>query len=149
MSGITLVTGGDLGFGLIGLGGSAVIFHLARIYALHAVRKGYLTNDEARIGFQVHNILGNPGRKYEFPIGNAKVLEHQRFFLNSVIPVSVKGMGYNLLLDPDGIFHDKNKLISILKQSDASKQNMSTKKEDRINSIKNHFRNIKNKSKKI
>lgn len=58
-------------FGLIGAGATAIILFTTHKYARNAVTVCYESSDGKRLGFQTHTTFGNPGRKFEVPIGNA------------------------------------------------------------------------------
>eukprot|EP01041_Mallomonas_annulata_P000765 gene765-1460_t len=135
--------GGDVAWGSIGLFGTGLIFYFTREYAIHAVRRCYLTADNKRLGFQVHTILGYSGRKYEVPIGNAKFLPARSVFMSSVLPVSIKGFNKNLLIDPLGTFYHDEKLKKLLSSSEEFSMHS---KEDRITTIKESFRRKNRKS---
>jgi len=129
--------GGSLGWGMVGAFGTGAILFFSREYAHHAVSRSYLSDDGKRIGFQVYTVLGYPGRKYEVPIGNARLMRTQSLFFSSVTPVSVEGMGKNLLLDPRGAFYEDGKLLQLLSMT---KEDTLVTKEQRVAAIKDEFR---------
>ena len=58
------------------VGGVATLcmFYAGRKYSHHSVYRSYETADGKRLGFQMLNMFGNPGRKVEVSIGNARAV---------------------------------------------------------------------------
>jgi hypothetical protein len=122
---------GDPMFGYLGCGATFLIAYFTRHFANHAVYQSYLTKDKKRFGFQVHNVLGLPGRVFEIPVGNAKALgpilpgdkelpvESSRvaFLLRTnYVPIKADGVSSNLLIERDGILDLSSEAISLLSQ---------------------------------
>lgn len=116
--------------------------YFTRKFAHHAVYQIHITPDGKRMGIQVHNIFGKPGKKYEVPIGNVKLLKYldptsivkadkpdkgsslmNLFSTTSSIPFSVEGFtGGNLLLDRDGLesgVFNSPKLVTLLNPKES------------------------------
>ena len=54
---------GDPAWGALGAFGTGFIFYMTYEYARHAAYYVYETEDGQRLGFQMHTVLGYPGRK--------------------------------------------------------------------------------------
>jgi hypothetical protein len=91
--------GGDPRWGFAGAFATGLMFYASQQYAHHAALKCYETADGERLGFQMHTIFGQPGRKIECRIGNAYLGERRGNFGSSYIPVRVKGVNRNVLVD--------------------------------------------------
>lgn len=122
-------------WGYFGVAATGLIVYFTRHFAHHVVYQSYLTGDGKRVGFQVHNILGNPGRKFEVSIGNAKFLSPntalvenagnksfiKNLFNSSLIPLRVEGVQGNVLVDKEGLAQEPAiKLIEILSKGQAA-----------------------------
>jgi hypothetical protein len=138
---------GDPYFGTFGLIGCGAVLFFARMFAHSTAYRVYESADQQRIGFQVHTILGFPGRKLEVPLGNARYVtpsniltrgdeelakaKQKSGFMSkvmntSMVPVRVIGFKGNMLIDSDGDFYDKNRLNELL--SDPEKHIASSAK---------------------
>jgi hypothetical protein len=122
-------------WGYFGIAATGLIVYFTRHFAHHVVYQSYLTPDKKRIGFQVHNILGNPGRKFEVSVGKAKFLSPntalvdnaanksfvKNLFNSSLIPLRVEGIEGNVLVDREGLAQEPAvKLIEILSKGQES-----------------------------
>jgi hypothetical protein len=69
-----------------------------------------------RVGFQLYNIVGQPGRKIECLISNIRWKDNkeQTSLGSSYTPIRVKGIEHNILLDQSGEHFQNRKLIEIL-----------------------------------
>lgn len=63
---------GDPTWGYIGCAGTGALMYFTKYFSGSAVLKSYISADGKRIGFQVHDLVGRPGKKYEVAKGNAK-----------------------------------------------------------------------------
>jgi len=130
--------GGDPTWAYFGSIATGAIVYFSRTYAHHSVYQCYESQDRLRIGFQVHTILGYPGRKFEVKIGNARFISKSNPIMTSVygddnsnitnskqgvlnhllktsmIPIVVDGFEGNLLLDEHGFYTDKKRLAELL-----------------------------------
>lgn len=115
----------------------AVAF-FTRSFARSAVLHAYETSDGKRIGVQTHTMLGFPGEKIEFPIGNAQLFEPKEkyintnqtpepsgglkgfFFSTSQIPVKLVGHKRNLVIDKKGVYYENYRLLDLLSASAAA-----------------------------
>ena len=96
-----------------------VMFYFTRQFAHHAARKAYETRDGKRIGFVMHNVIGGIGKKVEVSVGNARVIRKDgSAFGASLLPVRVKGLGKNVLIDSKGKFYWSRRLFDLLKEGD-------------------------------
>jgi hypothetical protein len=125
------------------------MFYFVYHFAKHTVYRSYLIDSQKRIGFQVHNIFGDPGKKYEMTIGNAKFLskkqeldvkydlEHvnshktseNKLFRSSYIPIKVPKLNGNLLIDKRGL-ETSQQLVELL--SHGEELLVSQSKEERV-----------------
>ena len=98
--------GGDPRWGFAGAFGTGLMFYVTKQYSHHAVSSCYETADGERLGFQMHNIFGQPGRKIEVRVGNASMLDptnsKKTTLGSSYIPLRVKGVDRNVLIDESG-----------------------------------------------
>ena len=106
MHGVNL--GGDPRWGFAGAFGTGLMFYVTQQYSHHAVSKCYETADGERLGFQMHNVFGQPGRKIECRLGNASMLDptnsKKTTLGSSYIPLRVKGVDRNILIDETGSY---------------------------------------------
>ena len=112
--------GGDPRWGMAGAFGTGLMTYFTKEFAHHAARKAYETADGKRIGFVMHNIIGGVGKKVEVHIGNARVIKKEGSALGaSLLPVRVKGLGKNVLVDSKGKFYWSRRLFDLLKEGDT------------------------------
>jgi hypothetical protein len=147
VNGINLAGEADVMWGYVGMAATGLIVFFTRHFANNAVFQSYLSADKHRIGFQVHNLLGEPGRKFEVPIGNAKFLSPDQMkeknaakdslakslFKSSMIPLRVEGISSNILLDNEGLIKGSEEtqlLIDLLEKGQGQGQGQ---KPDKIN----------------
>ena len=92
-----IIQGIDLGgqpywtaFGYLGTG---LIFYCNREYATHAAHSVYESADGKRIGFQMYNMVGLPGRRIEATIGNVRLANTASWNLgsDSFVPLRIVG----------------------------------------------------------
>jgi hypothetical protein len=109
--------------GVAGLFGTGLIFAATYNYSHHYVYRAYESADGKRLGFQFHNILGNVGKKVECMKGNATALKVDSFrnknavtrsMMGSSLPINVKGVKFNVLLDQAGEFDSEGRLLEML-----------------------------------
>lgn len=148
--------GGDPRWGFLGAFGTGLMFYVTQQYSHHAVSKCYLTVDGERLGFQMHNIIGQPGRKIECRLGNAYMGSYNKKtnFGSSYIPLRVKGVDRNILIDESGDYYTENPselppLMQLLKAGEpnpvvsASSASTAMDKEKRVTLIKEQHRKNK------
>ena len=114
ISGIDL--GGDVRWGAVGAFATGLMFYATKVFKDNACMLAYLApglnGDGDRLGFQMHNFFGGPGRRVEASVGNVRLLSDSKQnsavrFGSSFVPLRVKGMGKNVLIDEKGkFFHD-------------------------------------------
>ena len=70
-----------------------LVFYCNREYASHAAHLVYETADGRRIGFQMHNMMGFPGKKIEANVGNVRLANTVSWNLgsDSFVPLRVEG----------------------------------------------------------
>ncbi len=108
--------GGDIRWGAVGAFATGLMFYATKMFKDNACMMVYSTGD--RIGFQMHNFLGGSGRRVEASPGNVRLLGEGRStrFGSSFIPLRVKGMGKNVLIDEKGKFYHNNELRRLLQE---------------------------------
>jgi hypothetical protein len=113
--------------GVIGALGTGVILGATYNYAHHYVWRAYESADGRRVGFQFYTMLGKPGRKVEVVKGNAHLLNVDSLrntnklvgaMMGSSVPVKVKNLTFNVLLDAKGAFDEDDKLFDMLKRAE-------------------------------
>ena len=108
--------------GFFGLFGCGVMTYFINVFSASYCHRVYESSDEKRIGFQVHNILGVPSRKFEVPKHSAKIIgsdgkeanlpqdfrtvKNGNFLGGNYVMIRVEGIGYNILVNKGGSFHD-------------------------------------------
>lgn len=128
---------GDPTWGYVGMFATGFLLFFSRSFAHHSCYRCYESADRKRIGFQVHTMLGNPGRKFEVAIGNARFASNKKYtalgsnvigaelgkggFLSSVmrtsmVPIRVEGIAGNILLDQYGTFNNDKRLIQLVER---------------------------------
>jgi hypothetical protein len=121
-------------WGTFGTFATAFMLYFTKTYANNTVFQCYETADHQRVGFQMHTILGKPGRKFEVGLGSAKFLQsvnnitrsdadraaemskgglYNKVMRTSFVPSTVKGFDGNVLLDSEGKFYDKERLVAL------------------------------------
>jgi hypothetical protein len=109
--------------GVAGLFGTGLIFGATYNYAHHYVARAYESGDGKRIGFQFHTMTGKLGRKIEVSRENAEALDVDsmrnrnalvRSMMGAAVPVNVKGLNFNVLLDTEGEFDEDGRLMDLL-----------------------------------
>ena len=114
--------GGDPSWGYIGMAGTVIIFYCTREYSQHAAYYAYETADGKRLGFQLHTMLGFPGRKIEASIGNVRLANTMSSGMgSSFIPLRVEGVGKNVLIDRDCTYYANGRLMELLKVGNSSR----------------------------
>ena len=70
-----------------------LIFYCNREYATHAAHSVYESADGKRIGFQMYNMVGLPGRRIEAAIGNVRLANTANWNLgsDSFVPLRIVG----------------------------------------------------------
>ena len=117
-------------FGAAGAVGTVAILFVTRMYSRNAVYKIWESADRQRLGFQMHNMLGNPGRKIEVPVGNARFSNLKvSSFTKEMVVLKIDGVANNCVVDKDGEFHDPERLRALLQ---AEKTQLTDSKEHRI-----------------
>ena len=115
--------GGDVRWGAVGAFATGLMFYATKVFKDNACMLAYLTpgaNGEGdRIGFQMHDFFGGPGRRVEASVGNVRLLTDSKEnsavrFGSTFIPLRVKGMGKNVLIDEKGQFFHDNAFRNIL-----------------------------------
>ncbi len=96
MNGIPVA--GELKWGYLGLVGTSVMYFMNIYMSRYTIRRVYYpaSGDANRIGFQMYNMLGFPGRKIETELGNTKVWKVRSDKDEHMIRIG--GFGRNLLL---------------------------------------------------
>ena len=130
VQGVEISLAGDPMWGYAGVVGTGMILYSTYMFATHAVNRAYLTSDKKRIGFQIHDMWGNPGRILEVKLGLAKKVTIPGIISknSSYIPVKIEGRDKNVILDESGRFEYDGELLRLL---DESQESMIQSKEER------------------
>lgn len=131
--------GGDPLWGIVGGIGTGLMLYSTRTYANHSIYKAYETLDKERLGLQMYNMFGNPGRKIEFSHRSIRKVDIKggNYFGSATIPVRVIGMNYNILIDTTGKFYENKKLLDIVENNYLAHKN--NKFDSRFNSSDNLY----------
>lgn len=92
---------------------STALVAATKLYADHAVMKVYENYEANRIGFQVHSILGFPGKYLEVPVGNTTVENGGK---GGMVGVRVVGMHRPLILPNSNKFRACEELHELLQR---------------------------------
>ena len=115
---------GDPRWGFFGAFGTGIMFYVTQQYSSHTAFRCYESADGARLGFQMHTMLGKPGRKIECSVGNAYLMEgsssrRSKVFGSSYMPLRVKGVDKNILIDRTGsYFVDAHAVSQVAPEAD-------------------------------
>eukprot|EP00386_Alphamonas_edax_P001638 GDKI01004931.1.p1 GENE.GDKI01004931.1~~GDKI01004931.1.p1 ORF type:complete len:140 (-),score=23.72 GDKI01004931.1:60-416(-) len=111
----------------------------------------------------MHTIFGKPGRKFEIPIGNARFISKvnqitrteeeiaalpdgfmSKVFSSSYVPMAVNGFDGNVIIDIDGDFKDKARLVELVNEPEkVLRENAKEVKGDAPATTTSHFRTSK------
>ena len=126
--------GGDITYGYVGTAATFALAFFTRYFAQQCVTMAYITKDKKRLGFQVHNLLGNPGKILEVPIGKAKFAAplstnqtKKSMFQSSYIPIKIEGRDGKLLIEVDGFLSPNSKALELLDPNQQSLDNKSSR----------------------
>lgn len=146
--------GGDPRWGYVGAFTGGLVFYSTMWLAHSSVYRAYLTEDNLRVGFQLYNLVGQPGRKIECLISNIRWKDNkeQTSLGSSYTPIRVKGIDHNILLDKSGEHFENRKLIEILNENSGISQDgknnsdsSTESKEARIKYKSDAYKKTKNK----
>lgn len=116
---------------------STALVAATKLYADHSVMKVYENFEANRVGFQVHSLLGFPGKFLEVPIGNTTIEDGGK---SGMVGVRVVGMHRPLILPNSDKFRDCEELHEILQRK---KPVSSVAKKERIGWKKKAPRGLK------
>jgi len=147
------VTSNSLSFGNeglwahVGLVGTGALFFLTWDYARHAVHSAYLSADNNKLSFVMHNMIGSPGRVLVANVNEVHKLTPMNIFASNLLPVRIQSMNKNIVLDPNGKYYEEDKLLlKLLDQGKNVSANNVVSKEQRVNWQKESY--WKNKAKR-
>ena len=106
---------------------SGGFIYFAAIYSSHCVYRCYENPINKTLRFQVHTVLGGPGKNYEIPIGNASITESK----SNAVGVRVEGLGKNLVFGDRNAFDSSerlNYLLNISKEDFAKEERQAARK---------------------
>jgi hypothetical protein len=116
-------------FGFAGAVGTFAVLFITRMYSRNAICQVWESADGKRLGFRMHNMLGNPGRSIEVPIGNARFSNAKiSTFSKHMVALKIEGVPNNCVMDKDGNYHDPGRLRALLQ---AEKTDLTDLKEHR------------------
>lgn len=130
--------GGDVGWGYAGAFGTGLIAFATRTYATRCACMVYETADGERLGFQVHTLLGTPGKKYEAMPKNITLGPPSKTG-SSLIALQLKGLDHNILVDKSGTFFWGGKLTTMTELhyvKGREQQATPDSKDDRLKALK-------------
>jgi len=138
--------GGNPTWGYFGAFCTGLMFYASQQFSHHAVYRAYESSDGLRIGFQMHNLFGQPGRKLEVAIGNARLLDgtgkSNLGLGGSYLLLRVVGVNRNVILDHKGQFFYNSRLYDLLERGVTSSSHHS-KDESLVQSKQELYENIK------
>lgn len=102
--------GGDIRWSLVGCFATGLMMYATRQYLESTVKSCLLSEDGNKIIFEFHGYLRSTGKLEEVNIGNAKIIGKTSRYLR----IQVDNRSSKLLIEDDGIFTDKSKLIALL-----------------------------------
>jgi hypothetical protein len=117
---------------------SSALVGATKLYADHSVMKVYENFEANRVGFQVHSILGFPGKYLEVPIGNTTIEDGGK---SGMVGVRIVGMHRPLILPNSDKFRDCEELHELLQRK---KVVTAVAKKERIGWKKKTPRGMKN-----
>jgi hypothetical protein len=117
---------------------STALVGATKLYADHSVMKVYENFEANRVGFQVHTLLGFPGKYLEVPIGNTAIEDGGK---SGMVGVRVVGMHRPLILPNSDKFRDCEELHELLQRKKVVSP---TAKRERIGWKKKAPRGMKN-----
>jgi len=119
--------GGDVRWGALGAFCTGLMFYATKTFKDNACMMAYVveakegSGEADRIGFQMHNFIGGPGKRIECNIGNVRQLDAGKKdamrFGSSFMPIRVKGVSKNVLIDEKGEFYWNGRFRDILKKN--------------------------------
>ena len=102
--------------GFFGLFGCGVMTYFINVFSSSYCHRVYESQDEKRIGFQVHNIFGVPkhlarivgsdGKEAGTLPQDYRSVKNGSFLGGNYVMIRVQGIGYNILVNKSGAFHD-------------------------------------------
>lgn len=117
-------------FGAAGAVGTVAILFVTRMYSRNAISEIWESADGQRLGFRMHDMFGNPGRRFEVPIGNARFSNIKiSAFTKDMVALRIDGVPNNCVIDKDGNFPDPDRLRTLLQ---AEKLSVIDSKEHRM-----------------
>lgn len=125
---------GDPAWGFMGAFGTGLIFFCNRQFAHNVVKSAYET-EEGRIGFQMHTMLGFPGRKIEARPASISVGVPSKFG-SALVPLRIDGLGKNVLIDNNGTFLENGRLLTVIATAKSAKTSGNSDKENRVKYLK-------------
>lgn len=98
------------------LGFSGIFLYFGHVYSKYCVYRCYENTENRTFRFQVHTFFGNPGKSYEVPIGNAKIIDIRQ---SDAVGVRVEGLGKNLVFADAKAFQSNERLAELFNTSSA------------------------------
>ncbi len=121
--------GGDIRWGVLGGFATGLMFYATKVYKDNSCMMAYLvkgkegSGEADRLGFQMHNFFGGPGRRIEVNSSNVRLVDkdsqESARFGSSFLPIRVKGLSKNVLIDDKGDFYYNGKFRQILFENQA------------------------------
>lgn len=96
----------------VGVAATGLVLFATTLYAHRSVRTGYENQVTKRLGFQMHNVFGFPGKVIEIKPSNVSIIPSKR--VTSKVAIKVNGLSHPIVLSRDGEYFDKGRLADIL-----------------------------------
>jgi hypothetical protein len=90
--------------------------YFGNVYSRYCVYRCYENPAHRTLRFQVHTFFGSPGKSYEVPIGNAKIIDIRQ---SDAVGVRVEGLGKNLVFADAKNFNLNERLTELFNTSPA------------------------------
>lgn len=96
----------------VGVAATGLVLFATTLYAHRSVRIAYENRTTKRLGFQMHNLFGYPGKIIEIKPSNVSIIPTKR--VTSKVAIKVNGLSHPIVLARDGEYYDKGRLADIL-----------------------------------
>jgi len=96
----------------VGVAATGLVLFATTLYAHRSVRIAYENRTTKRLGFQMHNLFGYPGKVIEIKPSNVSIIPTKR--VTSKVAIKVNGLSHPIVLARDGEYYDKGRLADIL-----------------------------------
>ena len=95
----------------VGVAATGLVLFATTLYAHRSVKIAYENRTTKRLGFQMHNVFGFPGKVIEIKPSNVSIIPSKR--VTSKVAIKVNGLSHPIVLARDGEYYDKGRLADI------------------------------------